>query len=156
MYFPAGKVVLRIFLEDVMNQVTETRSIVATIVPDEHRMEILPRYLGKHMIRGEIAVYNAMSSLCVTYGGGFWDYVELSNGAFYMVPRLEDPIPIACDGNGYDGEMSCDAAGIVATLFALNAMAWATEDEKFTGLYHRLLAFVPSHPEASKIFAAID
>ncbi|MFP3562935.1 antirestriction protein [Paraburkholderia sp. SIMBA_030] len=139
-----------------MTQASETCAITATIVPDERRMEILPRYFGKHMIRGEIAVYSAMESLCETYHGGFWDYVELSNGAFYMAPRLEGPLPITCDGNGYSGEMSSDAAGIVASLFALNAMAWSTEGATFTELYHRVLAFVPSHPEAREIFAAID
>ncbi|WP_175684586.1 antirestriction protein [Burkholderia anthina] len=139
-----------------MTQASETRAITATIVPDERRMEILPRYFGKHMIRAEVAVYTAMSSLCATYHGGFWDYVELSNGAFYMAPRLSDPLPITCDGNGYDGEMSSDAAGIVATLFALNAMAWSAEEARFTDMYHELLAFVPSHAEAREIFAAID
>lgn len=139
-----------------MNETTETRGIVATLVPEDRRLEILPRYFGKHMIRAEVAVYAAMSSLCETYHGGFRDYVELSNDAFYMVPRLDGPLPIACNGNGYGGEISSDAAGIVATLFALNAMAWTTEDAKFTELYHRLLAFVPSHPEAREIFAAID
>ncbi|MFP4893962.1 antirestriction protein [Paraburkholderia sp. EG304] len=139
-----------------MNQAAETRSIVATLVPEERRMEILPHYLGRHMIRGEIAVYTAMESLCDAYRGGFWDYVELSNNAFYMSPRMDGPPNISCDGNGYAGEMSCDAAGIVATLFALNAMAWSTEDDTFTDLYHRLIAFVPSHPEAREIFAAID
>ncbi|SMG61022.1 antirestriction protein [Paraburkholderia susongensis] len=139
-----------------MNSTTETHAIVATLVPEERRMEILPRYFGRHMIRGEIAVYVAMESLCDTYRGGFWDYIELSNGTFYMAPRMDGPLTISCNGNGYAGEMSCDAAGIVATLFALNAMAWSTEDETFTDLYHRLLDFVPSHPEACEIFAAID
>ncbi|MBR8024569.1 antirestriction protein [Burkholderia cenocepacia] len=139
-----------------MTQASETCAITATIVPDERRMDILPRYFGSHMIRAEVAVYTAMSSLCATYHGGFWDYVELSNGAFYMAPRLSDPLPITCDGNGYGGEMSSDAAGIVATLFALNAMAWSTEDAAFTDLYHRVLAFVPCHAEAREIFAAID
>lgn len=156
MRFPARVAVRRAFSENDMTQASETRAITATIVPDERRMEILPRYFGKHMIRAEVAVYTAMSSLCPTYHGGFWDYVELSNGAFYMAPRLGDPLPITCDGNGYDGQMSSDAAGIVATLFALNAMAWSTEEAHFTDLYHELLAFVPSHPEAREIFAAID
>ncbi|NIF78098.1 antirestriction protein [Paraburkholderia sp. Cy-641] len=139
-----------------MNQTAETHTISATLVPEECRMEILPRYFGKHMIRGEIAVYTAMESLCDTYRGGFWDYIELSNDAFYMAPRLDGPLTICCDGNGYAGEMSNDAAGIVATLFALNALAWSMEDTTFTELYDRLLAFVPSHPEAREIFAAID
>jgi hypothetical protein len=139
-----------------MSSSTATSSIVATLVPEERRMDILPRYFGRHMIRGEIAVYAAMESLCDTYHGGFWDYVELSNGTFYMAPRTDGPLTISCDGNGYEGEMSRDAAGVVATLFALNAMAWSTEDETFTDLYHRLVAFVPSHAEAREIFAAID
>ncbi|WP_240159154.1 antirestriction protein [Burkholderia sp. Ax-1724] len=101
-----------------MNQTAETHAIAATLVPEERRMEILPRYFGKHMIRGEIAVYTAMESLCDTYRGGFWDYIELSNDTFYMTPRLDSPLTICCDGNGYAGEMSNDAAGIVATLFA--------------------------------------
>ncbi|MFC5428047.1 antirestriction protein [Paraburkholderia denitrificans] len=139
-----------------MSSSTETRRIVATLVPEEHRMEILPRYFGRHMILGENAVYTAMESLCDAYCHGSWDYVELSNGTFYMAPRGDGPLNISCGGNGYAGEMSRDAAGIVATLFALNAMAWSTEDETFTDLYHRLLAFVPSHAEAREIFAAID
>ncbi|SFT84216.1 antirestriction protein [Paraburkholderia aspalathi] len=139
-----------------MTQSSKTHGITATIVPDERRIDILPRYFGRHMIRAEVAVYTAMSSLCDTYHGGFWDYIELSNGAFYMSPRKDGPLAITCDGNGYDGEMSSDAAGIVATLFALNAMAWSTEDASFTDLYHRLLAFVPSHAESREIFAAID
>jgi hypothetical protein len=139
-----------------MNQAAETRSIVATLVPEKRRMEITPRYFGRYMIRGENAVYAAMESLCDIYRGGSWDYVELSNGAFYMAPRTDGPLPISCDGNGYTGEMSPDAAGIVATLFALNAMAWSTQDETFTRLYYGLLDFVPIHPEARDIFAAID
>ena len=139
-----------------MNQTAETPSIVATLVPEERRMDILPRYFGRHMIRGENAVYTAMESLCDANCHGSWNYVELSNGTFYMAPRMDGPLTISCDGNGYTGKMSSDAAGIVATLFALNAMAWSTEDETLTDLYHRLLAFVPSHAEAREIFAAID
>ncbi|PQV44115.1 antirestriction protein [Paraburkholderia sp. BL21I4N1] len=139
-----------------MNHTTETRPIVATPVPEERRMDILSRYFGRHMIRAEVTVYTAMESLCETYRGGFWDYVELSNGAFYMAPRLDGPLPVSCDGNGYSGEMSADAAGIVACLFALNAMAWSTEDPLFAQLYDRLLTFADQHAEAGAIYAAID
>lgn len=139
-----------------MNHPTATRSITVTRVPEQERMEILPRYFGRHMIRAEVAVYTAMEALCDAYHGGFWDYFELSNGAFYMAPRLEGPLQIACESNGYAGEMSADAAGIVASLFALNAMTWTTEDARFGQLYYGLLDFVDHHPEAAAIFAAID
>jgi hypothetical protein len=143
-------------MEDVMNHHTGTQSIISTRVSDEERMDILPRYFGHHMLRVEIAVYTAMESLCETYHGGFWDYFELSNSGFYMAPRLGGPLQIACESNGYAGEMSADAAGIVACLFALNAMTWSMQDRRFELLYYGLRDFADSHPEASAIFAAID
>ncbi|MDR8402140.1 antirestriction protein [Paraburkholderia sp. USG1] len=139
-----------------MNHNTDTQRISATPVDESARMDMLPRYFGQHMIRAEITVYTAMESLCESYCGGFWDYFELSNDAFYMAPRLDGPLSISCDGNGWSGEMSADAAGIVACLFALNAMAWSTENPRFAQLYDRLLAFADQHAEAGAIYAAID
>lgn len=139
-----------------MEHHTETQNIIATRVPDDERMAILPRYFGHHMIRAEIAVYTAMESLCESYHGGFWDYFELSNSGFYMAPRIEGPLQIACESNGYAGEMSADAAGIVACLFALNAMTWSTQDQHFELLYYGLRDFADTHAEGGAIFAAID
>jgi hypothetical protein len=36
-----------------------------------------------------------------------------------MAPKPDKRLRVEVDGNGFSGEMSADAAGIVATLFAL-------------------------------------
>ena len=94
----------------------------ATRVPVNRRMQFLPRFLGHDMRAGEALVYDWMQALAPDYGGGYWEFYELSNGGFYMAPELGcETIRIRCPGNFYDATMSPDAAGIVATLYALNA-----------------------------------
>jgi hypothetical protein len=63
---------------------------------------------------------------------------------------------LQCAGNGFDGEMSADAAGIVACLFAFNALVWKTRDERFEHLFYCLREFASDHAEAHAICAAID
>ena len=57
-------------------------------------------------------------------------------------------------GNYFDGQMSPDAAGIVATLFALNSFAEhsAVFGEKYVQLYD----YIESHPETRMIYATIN
>ena len=43
-------------------------------------------------------------------------------------PDLADRLEIEVDGNGFRGELSADAAGIVATLFALGQLAAEAAD----------------------------
>jgi hypothetical protein len=131
-------------------------TIKCTRVPDSKRMNTLPHYLGRQLMIGEALVYQSLQSVCYAYSGGFWDFLELSNGGFYMTPRLEGPLRIQCEGNGFDGEMSCDAAGIVACLMALNALAWQTREMHFGELFYHLRDFAAQHAEAASIFAAID
>lgn len=57
-------------------------------------------------------------------------------------------------GNYFDGEMSPDAAGIVATLFTLNG--FAEHSPAFAEKYWQLYEYIGSHPEAQKIYAVID
>lgn len=80
----------------------------------------------------------------------------LSNGGFYMAPDLKNPVLLAVDGNGFEGEMSPDAAGIVASLFALCSLAAQTEEDQHIELYHALRAYALEHAEARLILAAID
>ncbi|MGF6508657.1 antirestriction protein [Paraburkholderia sp. 32] len=135
---------------------TSSAVIKAVRVPESKRMNTLPRYLGRRLMTGEALVYQSLQSVCDGYSGGFWDFFELSNGGFYMVPRLQEPLRIQCAGNGFDGEMSCDAAGIVACLMAFNALAWQTREAHFGELFYQLRDFAAQHVEAQSIFAAID
>ncbi len=135
--------------------------ITSTIVDDEQRMAFLPTYFGVNlMIRGEGLVYNYLRSFCEAYTGGLWNYFELSNGGFYMAPASTERFKIEVCSNFYSGEMSADAAGIVASLYALchlaNSPLHPRDADRMIDHYHRLLAFASEHPEARAIHGACD
>jgi hypothetical protein len=73
---------------------------------------------------------------------------------FYMAPDLADRLEIEVDGNGFRGELSADAAGIVATLFALGQLAAEAADtdagDALIDRYHFLRGFAASHAEAGR------
>jgi hypothetical protein len=120
-------------------------------------LEILPLYFSPHhMLRAEGRVYDFMGSLCADYDGGYWEYYELSNGGFYMAPKSDKRHMIEVAGNFYSGEMSADAAGIVACLFAFSELAERTRDERFIHLYWQLREYAQEHAEFLAIRRAID
>lgn len=83
--------------------------------------------------------------------------VDLSNGGFYMAPQHEGTYRFSVDTNGYDGEMSPDAAGITVCLFAYSHLSFRyADDQVFANHFHRLREFAMDHAEALAIFAAID
>jgi hypothetical protein len=125
---------------------TSNTTLTAMRVPETKRVYILPRHFGRQLLMGEAMVYQSLQSVCEAYSGG----------GFYMAPRMEEPLRIQCEGNGFHGEMSCDAAGIVACMMAFNALAWQTREARFGELFYQLSAFAAQHAEAASIFAAID
>jgi Antirestriction protein len=132
--------------------------IADSVVPDAERMEFLPAFFGESlMLYGEALVYKWMGRLAPQYAGGFWQFHTLSNGGYYMAPTQPERLRLVVAGNGFDGFMSADAAGIVATLFALGQLA-ATEaqPDRFIEQYHALREYVDGHPEAGFIWRAID
>lgn len=146
---------------DVESTVDQTNPAMtpagASLVPDAERMTFLPRFFGlHHLLKGEFLVYGWMGNLCQDYSGGFWNFYTLKNGGFYMAPAGAKRLRVMCCGNGFDGEMSAEAAGIVATLFTLSQLSFETELDRFSDLFHALRAFAASHLEASAILSAID
>jgi hypothetical protein len=131
-------------------------TINAREIPSDERLRILPRHFGRHMLTVEGAVYGFMRKLAPQYTGGYWDYFELSNGGFYMAPAQDAPISICVEGNGFEGAMSAEAAGITACLFAMSHLSFQIEHESIAEHYHQLRDFVLDHAEASVILAAID
>lgn len=128
--------------------------ITAKLVPDHDRLKFLPRLFGTAMVRIESEIYDAMSELCSEYTGGYWHFYTLSNGGFYMAPATSGPMRLQVDGNGYDGLMSGDAAGIVAVLMMFSHTSFS--DENFSAYFHALREFALEHAERDAIFAAID
>jgi hypothetical protein len=130
--------------------------IQATLVTPGARMKFLPRVFGaRYMLVGEAGVYDWMSRLCREYDGGFWDYVDLSNGGFYMRLVIDKPLAIRVDGNGFDAAMSPDAASIVATLFAINELLFKGVSHLDDSFY-QLRDFARQHAQAGLILHAID
>ena len=69
------------------------------------------------------------------YAGGFWNFYDLSNGCFSIAPELPHPMRLMRPGSFFDGEMSPDA---------------------FAEKYWQIYEYIGSHPEAQKIYAAVE
>lgn len=132
--------------------------LTATRVPDDRRMDFLPRLFGRRLlIIGEHTVFRFMEILSPSdYGGGFWDFYELADQPLYLAPTSKPRFRIQCEGNGFEGEVSADAAGIIATLFAFSHLSFRHDDDELAEGYGRLYAYAADHPEAAAIFQAID
>ncbi len=97
-----------------------------------------------------------MANLSSDYKGGLWAFYELSNNGFYMAPDSDQEFTIHVRGNDYHGTVSADAAGIITSLFALNALSWKTDENCFIEAYYSLRDFACEHYEAEAILSAID
>ncbi|ANN97224.1 TPA: antirestriction protein [Legionella pneumophila] len=133
-----------------------TTIITSKLVSDQQRLSFLPKHFGTMMIRAEQAIYNTLKVMCSSYEGGYWRFYELSNRGFYLAPDMDEPLPIYVEGNGYDGEVSADAAGIITTLCVLNQLCWKTKSDKTIQQYYLLRDYIEYHKEAADIYAAID
>lgn len=130
--------------------------ITASIVPSEQRMDFLPKHFGaRAMMKFETSVYGWMGNLCPSYRGGYWDYVELSNGGAFMYPAGVDAFEFTVEGNGFHGTVSAEVAGIIASTFAINGMLWRGWDS-LNAKYELLLEFIGEHPDAMTIRRALD
>ncbi len=135
---------------------TDSGKVEAYPVSEHARMGTLPRHFGQHMSIVEGRIFDLMSEFCAAYEGGFWQFYELSNGGFYMAPRL-DRAEIHVPSNGYRGQMSADAAGIMVCLFTFSLLSFEYQQEPvFSRHFYRLRDYALGHPEGTQIFAAID
>jgi hypothetical protein len=132
-----------------------SQKVEARRVADGERITTLPRHFGRHMLTVEDSVYTFMRQLARDYSGSYWHFYELTNGGFYMAPG-GPPLHISVDGNGFDGEMSADAAGITVCLFAFSHLSFAILNDTFSRHYYDLREFALEHAEASAIMGAID
>lgn len=139
-----------------MNTERQQFLIQSQLISDNQRLAFLPKHLNKEYLSFESTVYRTMGTICNTYHGGYWDFYELSNNGFYIAPHSNESFNIFVHGNGYEGSLSSDAAGIIATTYALNNLAWRTESDEIIDKYYALLDFAGQHHEFKQIFAAID
>jgi len=135
----------------------EILNVVASLVPTDERFKFLPKLFGESlMLVGENSIYRFMDQSSPDYNCAYWNYYELSNGGFYMAPASPNELSLVLPGNYFDGKMSCDAAGITATLFVLCRLWEQFENDRLATAYQKLHEYIRYHPESSKIYQAID
>lgn len=144
-----------------MNDTTEYTPVTASLIASTDRMKFYPAAFGKtHMMRGEALVFDYMGRLSQDYKAAFWHFYELSNGGYYMAPAIDTEMHVEVAGNWFSGSMPADAAGIVATLFALGQLAAEAQDTKegdvLINRYHALREYALEHANSTAILRAID
>ena len=139
-------------------EIHEELPLVRREVADDQRLCFFPKYAGRHFLQMETMVFKTMDRLCPDYEGGLWDMWELSNGGCYLSPALPRArVRLVCEDNGFDGQLSVDAAGIVVSLVAINHLAWSVpEPEQFNKLFYALRTWALEHAECQAILRAID
>ena len=58
--------------------------ITALVIPENARLDTLPRHFGARFLRVQDTVFELMRRFATQYDGGFWEMLDLSNGGFYM------------------------------------------------------------------------
>jgi hypothetical protein len=159
---PFGRAGLTFFLLTFLSSKQEysmtTTIITADLVPEARRLRIAATLFGVNFpLQLEPTIYQFAEFLSGDYRGGYWHFYTLSNGGFYMAPSREKFFAVSAE-NGYEGELSGNALGVTACLYAYSHLSFREDDfaESCAEHYHRLREFALRHPEAAAILAAID
>ncbi len=127
--------------------------ITSTQVPDNQRPSFIVGKIGNLFIPFEQEVYRTAGAYS-QYEGGYWEFHQLSNGGFYMAPDNDTLYHFENTENYSDVDLSSEALGIVACLYAFSRMSFTYAS--LGDFYHKLRDFAQAHPEAGAIFEAID
>nr|WP_274944957.1 antirestriction protein [Salmonella enterica] len=75
-----------------------------------------------------------------------------------MAPNSREHYRISVQGNYFDGLLSAEAAGMVATSFVLAQLANSNLpfSERCSAYYHQLFDYASGHQEYAQFRAAID
>jgi hypothetical protein len=132
--------------------------VTKELVPENQRLAITERLFGLHFpMQIEPVVYGITERMAKDYKGGYWDFYTLSNGGFYIAPSDERIFHVTCD-NMFEGDLSADALGITACLYAYSHLSFS--NTRFARVsachYHRLREYMFEHPEVKEILGATD
>lgn len=133
-------------------------TISSHLVPEAKRMDTVDRLFGiQYVLKLEPTVFQFAEQLAENYDFGYWEFFLLSNGGFYMALRSDTIYNVSCD-NGFEGQMTADALGIVACLYAYSNLSFG--DGEFAVIcanhFHELRGYAMEHPEVRSILRAID
>ena len=133
-------------------------NITCQRIADASRMQHTDTLFGLHFpMRLEPTIFDMAGRLALEYRGGYWEFYALSNGGFYMSPRSTAVFDVSSD-NGFEGQMSAEALGITACLYAYSHLSFTEGDfaETCARHYHWLREYMFEHAEAKSILRAID
>lgn len=132
--------------------------ISSSLVPEADRMDFVDKLFGlSYVLKLEPVVFQFAEQLAANYDYGYWGFYSLSNGGFFMAPRSVTVYGVSCD-NGFEGDMTADALGITACLYAYSNLSFGTGAfaESCAEHYHLLREFAMGHVEVRSILRAID
>jgi hypothetical protein len=136
-----------------------TSIITRKQVPNNKRIQHTAELFGLNFpLHLEPIVYAITDNISEEYNGGYWEFYELRNGGFYMAPRSDSPFNVSCE-NGFEGELSGDALGITACLYAYSQLSFGDNcefAETCAEQYHLLRDYMFEHSESGAILGAID
>ena len=142
----------------IMMTQTSLSLITHELVLENQRLDTTERLFGIHFpLQLEPVIYGITERMADSYQGGYWSFYQLSNGGFYMAPSNDRTYQVTCD-NMFEGELSGDALGITACLYAYSHLSFS--NGRFARIsachYHRLREYSFQHPEVKAILQATD
>ncbi len=133
-------------------------TISSHCVPDGDRVSLTTQLFGMHFpMQLEPFVFDMAGRLSSDYTSGYWKFYALSNGGFYMAPQSDRNFHVASE-NGYQGQLSADALGITACLYAYSHLSFTDGEmaQTYAQQYHWLRDYLMMHAEVRAILGATD
>ena len=141
-----------------MNTQASLLQITRELVPEDQRLAITEQLVGMAFpLQLEPVVYGITDRMAEEYTGAYWKFYTLSNGGFYMAPAEDRIFHVRCQ-NMYEGDLSADALGITACLYAYSNLSFSLSDiaREYARHYHLLREYSMEHPEVLEILGATD
>lgn len=142
-----------------MNDETSTTPIYREQLSEAQRGPHAAKLFGiRFPLMVEPYTFDSAGALSEQYDGGYWEFYVLSNGGFYMAPTGRETFHVVC-ANGFEGDLSADAFGITASLYAHSLLSFAADKalaEECARQYHWLREYAGQHREADAIWRAVD
>ena len=102
--------------------------VTRELVPEDQRQAITEQLFSMAFpLQLEPVVYGVTDRMAEGYDGGYWHFYTLSNGGFYMAPAEDRVFHVKCQ-NMHEGDLSADALGITACLYAYSNLPFSPSD----------------------------
>ncbi|CAI6331311.1 antirestriction protein [Escherichia coli] len=140
----------------------ETIEITARYISENARMNFMPAAFRGAFFSADHFIQSFLNRYAKDYQGGYWEYLQASNGAFFM----DAPQPLWLSlPNYFEGECSAREVGIIVCLYAYSyfcGLAYeegkAELNETMANRYHLLREYVNTleNESQNRIYRAID